>query len=405
MTALAATPSVVYVLPDKLGGMLNIVANLLAYRRPDSMAHYAVLTHNHLSTDTRFNQRLPADGQVTVEYNLPLENLHAVLRRLAAAIPPGPGVLVANDLMELAMLSCYDPGRTVIQLLHGDHDYYYGLAVRHEPVIDVFVAYSRVMYDTLRLRLPHRHDSIVHLPFGVPIPDAVRAATHGKLRLIYAGRMENGQKGIFDLPEIDRHLRVMDCHVEWTLVGGGPDAAALRRRWGEHAHVRWLGPSSNAEVMKLYATQDVFVLPTRAEGFPVALLEAMGAGVVPVVSDIASGVPEVVEDGVTGFRPAVADVTGFATAIATLHRNRDQLGAMSRAAGQTVIQRFDIRDRVADYQALYARWRELGHRRAQGVPLAYGSRLDQPWLPNGAVYAMRATRRWFTGRGRARREQ
>lgn len=393
----SATPSVVYVLPDKLGGMMNVVANLLAYRRADGLEYYAVLTHNRLSTDTRFNQPLRADRQATVEYSLPLENLHAVLRRLAAAIPPGPGVLVANDLIELAMLSCYHPGRTIIQMLHGDDDYYYDLATRHEPVVDVFIAISRALYDSLRLRLPHRHDSIVHLPFGVPIATTARAAAPGKLRLIYAGRMENGQKGVFDLPEIDRLLQESGCRVEWTLAGGGPDDASLRRRWGDQPHVRWLGQRSNAEVIGLYADQDVFVLPTRAEGFSLALLEAMSAGLVPVVSDIASGVREVVEDGVTGFRPAVADVVGFAAAIAALNRNRDQLEIMSRAARQTIVERFDIRERVRGYDALYARWRDLRRPRSQPVPLQYGSRLDQPWLPNAAVYTLRATRRWLAG--------
>ncbi|MFQ5668094.1 MAG: hypothetical protein ACE5I7_16895, partial [Candidatus Binatia bacterium] len=184
-------PSVVYVLPDKMGGMTNIVANLLAYRRPDGFFHYAVLTHNRLSRDTPFGENLMADRQARVEYTLPLENLHTVLRRLAAAIPTGPGVLVTNDLIELAMLCCHDPGRTVIQILHGDHDYYYDLAARHEQVIDVFIAYSRTMYEKLQQRIPQRRDSIVHLPFGIPIPPKVRHPVGGPLRLVFAGRIED----------------------------------------------------------------------------------------------------------------------------------------------------------------------------------------------------------------------
>ena len=389
--------SVVHVLPDKMGGMMNVLANFLEYRRQDGLDQYVVLTHNHLSADTRFNGQLPADRQVTVEYSLPVENLHAVLRRLAAAIPPGPGVLVANDLLELAMLSCHDPGRAVVQMLHGDDEYYYDLALRHAPVIDVFVTISRAMHAELLKRLPERRDAILCLPFGIPIPVKVRSAKAGPLRLIFAGRLENGQKGIFDLPEIDRHLHELDVRVQWTVVGGGPDEAQLRARWKDHAHVRWLGSRSNAEVLALYAEQDVFVLPTRAEGFSVALLEAMGAGLVPVVSDIASGVPDVVESGVTGFRPPVAAADGFAAAIATLDRDRDRLEIMSRAARNIIVERYDIRQRVGDYQALYARWQDLLRHRPQAVTLPYGSRLDQPWLPNAAVYAVRTTQRWLRG--------
>jgi len=396
-------PSIVYVLPDKMGGMMTIIANLLAHRRPDALTYWALLTHNRLSVDTPCCQALQADRQVRVEYSLPLENLHAVLRRLAAAVPVGPGALVANDLLELAMASLCDTGRTVIQILHGDHEYYYSLAATHEPVIDVFVAYSRATYERLQERLPHRRESIVHLPFGVPIPPQVRTAMPGRLRLLFAGRLENEQKGVLELPVIDQHLRELGCTVQWTLVGAGPDEEQLRACWGDQPHVRWLGVKTNAQVIDLYADHDIFVLPTRDEGFSVALLEAMGAGLVPVVSDIRSGVPEVVEPGVTGFRPAVGDIAGFAAAIATLDRNRDQLEAMSRAARQTVIERFDIRERVAGYQALYARWSELRRPRPKEIALPYGSRLDQPWLPNGAVYAVRATRRWLKGAGRDRR--
>jgi hypothetical protein len=104
-------PSVVYVVPDKMGGMMNIIANLLAYRRPDEFSYHAVLTHNHLHSDARFAQPLAADTQTTVEYTLPIENLHAVMRRVERAVPPGGGVYVAGDLLDLAVASAHDFGR------------------------------------------------------------------------------------------------------------------------------------------------------------------------------------------------------------------------------------------------------------------------------------------------------
>jgi len=143
----------------------------------------------------------------------------------------------------------------------------------------------------------------------------------------------------------------------------------------------------------MYATEDVFVLPTRVEGFPVALVEAMGAGVVPVVSDIESGVPEVVASALTGERPPVGDVRAFAQAIAGLDGDRPRLAAMSAAARRSIVERFDIRDRIGEYQALYARWRELYRPLAAGRHLQYGSRLDQPWIPNAVVRLVRSATR------------
>lgn len=394
-------PQVVYVAPDKMGGLLNVVALLLAHREPDGFVHSAILTHNPLSTDTRFGGRLAADHQATFDFELPLENLYSVLRRLARAIPPGPGVLVANDLLELALASWRDPGKAVIQILHGDHDYYYDLAARHEAAIDAFVAASRAMVDNLRRRLPHRAESIHHLPYGLPIPREVRRATPGPLRLLFAGRLEHGQKGVLELPEIDTHLRRQGIDVAWTVIGDGPDAAEVERRWTAAGTPppTFLGALPHAEVLARLASFDVFVLPTRAEGFPIALLEAMAAGVVPVVSDIASGVSEVVERGQTGALPAVGDVAGFAGAIASLARDREMLERMSANARREVATRFDIRHRIHDYQALYARHAELHRPRHRPFHPGYGSRLDKPWLPNALVRALRH-RRWGAKFGR-----
>ena len=239
MAGVSEKPAVVYVLPDKMGGMMNIVAHLLEYRQPDGFAYHAVLTHNHLNTDIRFAQPLVCDSQTTIEFTLPIENLHAVMRRLARAIPKGPGVVVASDSLDLATLSVHDVGKAVILILHGDHDYYYDLAVKHDRVVHAYVAYSRRMYEQLLAHLPHRADSIYYMPYGIPLPPRVRTATPGPLRLIFAGRLEHGQKGVLELPAIDAHLRDRGVDVTWTIIGDGPDGAKLRASWPESPTVRY----------------------------------------------------------------------------------------------------------------------------------------------------------------------
>jgi glycosyltransferase involved in cell wall biosynthesis len=386
-------PSVVYVLPDKMGGMMTIVANLLAYRQPDHLKYHAVLTHNRLTRDSRFGRRLACDSQTSVEYTLPVENLHAVMRRLVHAIPAGPGVVVTADLLDLATLSVHDLGRAVVLMLHGDHDYYYELAVRHERVIHAYIAYSRRMHEQLLERLPHRTGDIYYLPYGIPVPPRVRSAVPGPLRLIFAGRLEHGQKGILELPAIDARLRDRRVDVTWTIVGDGPDGGRLRAAWPESSRVHYRGALTNEETVDCLAGHDVFVLPTRVEGLPVALLEAMGSGVVPVVSNIPSGVPEVVTAGVTGLLPEVGDIDGFADAIARLAADRAWLDRFSASGRRLVTGRFDIRDRVRDYQALFARYGELYRPLSPDAALQYGSRLDQPWIPNSLVRVVRSALR------------
>ena len=393
MSVTSARESVVFVAPAAMGGAINIVANLLAHREPDGFAYHAVLTENARSTDAPFTGRLAADTQRVVRYSLGIENSHAVVRRVRRALPPGDGVLVTSDLIELATVSAFDVHRTVMMLIHGDHPYYYDLADRHADVIDVFICYGQVMFETLRHRLPERHASIVHLPYGIPLPARVRTPEPGPLRLFYAGRLEQAQKGVLDLPAIDAALRAAGTSVSWSIAGDGPEASALRARWNGAAHVRWFGVLDNAAVLEQAARHDVFVLPTRAEGVPVAMIEAMAAGLVPIASDIASGIRELVEPGIRGFTPPVGDVAAFAEAIRALDADRNRLESMSAAARAHVVARYDIRDRVRAYQQLFARHHDFRRPRPARSRLPYGSRLDQPWLPNAAVKTIRSLAR------------
>jgi glycosyltransferase involved in cell wall biosynthesis len=379
---------VTFVLPDKMGGVFNYVGNLLAHRRPDDFAYAAVRTDNAAESDTRGAERLPADREVLFQYSLPPENVRSVLRRMARAIPRGPGVIVANGWIELALTSIYDTGRAVIAINHGDFDYYYDLAVRHRDTIDAYVTYSDRMRHRLQELLPDRADSIFLLPYGVDIPDEARSAAPGPLRLVYVGRLSR-DKGVFDLPLIDRRLRDMHVDVTWTMQGTGPDETELRAAWTDRTDVRWTGMRPMSDVLALYRSHDVLVMPSRNEGLPVALLEAGAAGVVPVVSNLPSGIPEVVTPGVTGFRPEAGDIGGFADAVSRVAGDRAALEAMSAAVRDHVSARFDADRCTAEYQRLFARWRELKRPRPRAVKLQYGSRLDQPWVPNRVVKAVR----------------
>ncbi|HUK32781.1 MAG TPA: glycosyltransferase family 4 protein [Vicinamibacterales bacterium] len=386
---MSTEPSVVYLLPDKMGGTMTVVSNLLEYRKPDGFRYGVVLTHNHLSLDSRAYPTLCCDRQTTVEYTLPIENLHAVMRRVARAIPRGPGVVVASDLVDLATLSVHDVGRAVILILHGDSEYYYELAVKHDRVIHAYVAISRRIYDQLHARLPHRAEDIHYIPFGIPLPSRSRSPVAGPLRLIFAGRLEHGQKGVLDLPAIDARLWQRGVAVTWTIVGDGPDAHKLRALWPESTTVRYLGTLSNPRTIETLADHDVFILPSKTEGLPVALIEAMGTGLVPVVSNLDSGVPDVVTRDVTGLMAEAGDAGAFANAIERLARDRTLLERMSVTGRQMVHERFDVRERTAAYQELYARYVERYRPRASEGVLQYGSRLDRPWIPNPLVRLIR----------------
>jgi hypothetical protein len=62
---------------------------------------------------------------------------------------------------------------------------------------------------------------------------------------------------------------------------------------------------------------------------------------------------------------------------------------MSAQCRQLIETRFDVRDRAADYEALFARYADLYTPLSPQARLRYGSRLDQPWIPNALVRGLR----------------
>ena len=378
--------SVTWMLPDKLGGVNNFVANILGHRVRDAVAYHAVLARNLGDPDD------PSDGDLDanvrrISYRLPPENFRSVLRRIAAQIPHGRGAIVANDWLSLATASAHRTGKAVVYINHGDFDHYYDLALMHDPTIDLFITYTRRMYERLRELLPHRAEHVLLIPYGVEIPQRRKRDESDEIRLLYVGRLDRS-KGVLDLPAIDTFVRSAGIHARWTIQGPGPAEEELRKAWPDASHVTWNGRTTMERVKEQYATHDILVMPSRAEGLPVALLEGMAAGCVPVVSDLPSGIPEIVENGLSGFRIQVGDAPGFADAIVAIARDRRALVRMSDEAAARIRIGFNIEERARQYQAAIAAVTNITPRWSR-PRIFHGSRLDKPWLPNFVVRGAR----------------
>jgi glycosyltransferase involved in cell wall biosynthesis len=95
-------------------------------------------------------------------------------------------------------------------------------------------------------------------------------------------------------------LRRQIPELRVRIVGGGPEAASLLRLWRElklEPIVTWVGDAPLRELAREYNRADVFCLPSVQEGFGIAFLEAMAAGI-PIVAARAAAIPEVVRHGV-----------------------------------------------------------------------------------------------------------
>jgi glycosyltransferase involved in cell wall biosynthesis len=211
-------------------------------------------------------------------------------------------------------------------------------------------------------RLPKERISLI--PHGVDLGffSCDRRSTTGPLerqfRIVYVGRLDDSTKGILWLPEIAAHLVRLGVEFLFDIIGDGQDRlklTGLLQRNGAGSRCRLCGVMGSTEVARLLPAYDALVLPSRIEGFPNILAEAMAAGVVPVASRFRGVTDFIVTDSVTGLLCRVGDTRAFAEAIAGLARDGSRLSAMSKAARQAVEKRFSLDRMGRDYDGLFRR--------------------------------------------------
>jgi len=136
---------------------------------------------------------------------------------------------------------------------------------------------------------------------------------------------------------------VLADHARRDAAEHEVDTLGLRR------DVRFLGKvESVGEVLR---GADLFLLPSATESFGLAALEAMACGV-PVVASAAGGLPEVVQDGETGFLAPVGDVPIMAERAMRILEEPAMLQRMRRAAAKLALE-FSADRVVPQYEALY----------------------------------------------------
>lgn len=173
-----------------------------------------------------------------------------------------------------------------------------------------------------------------YAPCGVSIENADGFAHHKTertFRLLYSGRLDQGQKRIFDLPALMAILREMDVKARIDLAGSGPDESELRKQFnalGLQGDVSFLGHLNSLELTKAYRDHDALIITSVWETGPIVAWEAM-SHCLPVLSSrfVGSGKEGALEDEVNCLLYPVGDMQAAANAVVKLLQPglRDQL--------------------------------------------------------------------------------
>jgi glycosyltransferase involved in cell wall biosynthesis len=202
-----------------------------------------------------------------------------------------------------------------------------------------------------RVLLRHRFPEFrtIVIPNGVELRRSEPPERHCPLRLATAGKLERW-KGIDLLLEACMMVR---ARVHLDVYGDGSLRSSLERQAARHdIHATFHGWVAN--VAERLAEADLFVLPSRADNLPIAVLEAMSVAV-PSVATRIGGLPELVVHGDTGLLVEPEDVNGLAAAIDRMADDEPLRLRLGRAAAARLAARFETAVVAREIVALYGR--------------------------------------------------
>lgn len=177
-----------------------------------------------------------------------------------------------------------------------------------------------------------REDNVEVLYNPCPIVDEQPSYLAREKKILFAATLYK-EKGYLDL--IEAFAKVHAKHLEWQLIlagnGDQTEGLTLSRNLGVAERVKFLGWVSGEAKAREFSTASIFCLPSYAEGFPMAVLDAWAYGL-PVITTPVGGIPDIVIDGDNGLLFTPGDVDGLANRLSTLIENGDLRSELSEKA-------------------------------------------------------------------------
>ncbi|MHB2036005.1 MAG: glycosyltransferase family 4 protein [Nitrososphaerales archaeon] len=161
---------------------------------------------------------------------------------------------------------------------------------------------------------------------------------HDSTNLLFIGRDYNRKGGDVAL-KVFENLKKSHDNIHFTFVGRIEDKEMLEKVKHDE-RISYFDHVSKSDLReKIFPTSDVFILPTIAEAYGMSIIEAMSNGI-PVIASNISAIPEVVQDGVSGYLVPPSSVESFTRRSAELLDNKEKRETMGKNALEKVERAF-----------------------------------------------------------------
>lgn len=232
-------------------------------------------------------------------------------------------------------------------------------------VVDQVLSASEALRQRLAASTGFPYEKIKPIPNGVDVSlfsprptekQRIRKNLGLELTAIYIGTVANLRpvKNHALLLRVGSRLCQSHEQVRFVFAGDGPlkeQLVALAEELGISTKVRFLGARS--DIPEVLNALDIFVLPSLSEGMPNAVLEAMACGL-PIVATRVGGIPELIDDGNTGFLVPSEDERQLEAILGHLLHDDAKRRALGEKGRQRVLECFRLERMVNEYQELYS---------------------------------------------------
>ncbi|PKN38355.1 MAG: hypothetical protein CVU62_05745 [Deltaproteobacteria bacterium HGW-Deltaproteobacteria-2] len=246
-----------------------------------------------------------------------------------------------------------------VSVIHSDDSRFYQVTSIFEDRIFRWIAPTiSVAQNTLLYISDKNKKRISVIPHGVDndIFNAKRVTPEINYNIAFVGFVAPN-KGTDLLFPIMRRVLLKHPTAHLHIIGYGPLGDEIKNHFVQQGfgnNLTITGRVPPQKVAEILTKADIFLLPTRIEGFGLSIVEAMMCGAVPVVSRLAGITDTIVTDNETGILVEVDNVEGFSSAIVNLLLNPARMNLMRQAAQKTAQEKFTLQRMISDYQQLFA---------------------------------------------------
>lgn len=361
------------------GGVRSIINRFIEYTTSLEITYKVINIIN--KKDLKASSKVFNQDDISIVFSSH-DNLYYTLRKINKKLIYKNAIFACHDWMELALVSNLGLTNPVIFFMHGDYDYYYKTAIKNEKVITIFIAPTLSIKNALSKLIPARENNIFYFPYPVRDFCIIPCQFIQINCAYYVCDISDPNKNFKLLAEIDRVLQKNNCLINWHIAGMGITREEIFENWdsGDDSRIIYYGYLDELKLVQYLQKCNLFILPSFKEGMPISLIESMKCGLVPIVNQWNDSIKELIKNGINGFLSSENEVDEYVNYILLLASDPALFKKISDNAKESSANINLEKESIQNIEKLFLSLKNVTIKRTPNK--TYGSKLDQPWIPN-----------------------